>query len=172
MDLMSTAQLLGNFGEFFGAIAVVVTLAYLAVQIRQNKDASLASTHRNVSLGLVEVVDALKDPALRGITLKIMDSGFQSLERDEQARMSVWLCTFMWVLEDAYFQWRAGNFPDRAWRPRENHMLDILTMREVDSWLEVRKAWFDPGFITYVRERMAEYRPTALMTHYEPGTAR
>jgi hypothetical protein len=36
MDLMSTAQLLGNFGEFFGAIAVVVTLAYLAFQVRQN----------------------------------------------------------------------------------------------------------------------------------------
>ena len=39
MDLMSTAQLLGNFGEFFGAIAVVVTLIYLAGQLRQNTKA-------------------------------------------------------------------------------------------------------------------------------------
>ena len=36
MDLMDTAQLRGNFGEFVGAIAVVVTLVYLSVQIRQN----------------------------------------------------------------------------------------------------------------------------------------
>jgi hypothetical protein len=36
MDLMSTAQLLGNFGEFVGAIAVVATLIYLASQIRHN----------------------------------------------------------------------------------------------------------------------------------------
>jgi len=36
MDLQATAQLLGNFGEFFGAIAVVVTLGFLAVQIRQS----------------------------------------------------------------------------------------------------------------------------------------
>ena len=36
MDLMNTAQLLGNLGEFVGAIAVVVTLGYLAVQVRQN----------------------------------------------------------------------------------------------------------------------------------------
>ena len=36
MDLMSIAQLLGNFGEFLGAIAVVVTLAYLAIQIRES----------------------------------------------------------------------------------------------------------------------------------------
>ena len=36
MDLQATAQLLGNFGEFFGAIAVVATLGFLAVQIRQS----------------------------------------------------------------------------------------------------------------------------------------
>lgn len=35
MDLMNVAQLLGDFGEFVGAIAVVATLIYLALQIRQ-----------------------------------------------------------------------------------------------------------------------------------------
>lgn len=36
MDHQTFAQLLGNYGEFVGAIAVVATLAYLAIQIRQN----------------------------------------------------------------------------------------------------------------------------------------
>ena len=36
MTLMEAAQLLGNFGEFFGAIAVVATLLYLATQIRHS----------------------------------------------------------------------------------------------------------------------------------------
>jgi hypothetical protein len=36
MDLMDTAQLLGNFGEFVGAIAVVITLIYLAIQVRHS----------------------------------------------------------------------------------------------------------------------------------------
>jgi hypothetical protein len=36
MDLMSTAQLLGNFGEFLGAIAVLLTLIYLTVQLRHS----------------------------------------------------------------------------------------------------------------------------------------
>ena len=36
MDHETFAQLLGNYGEFVGAIAVVVTLGYLAMQIRQN----------------------------------------------------------------------------------------------------------------------------------------
>lgn len=36
MDHQAFAQLLGNYGEFVGAIAVVITLVYLAFQIRQN----------------------------------------------------------------------------------------------------------------------------------------
>ena len=36
MDHLTFAQLLGNYGEFIGAVAVVVTLVYLAAQIRQN----------------------------------------------------------------------------------------------------------------------------------------
>ena len=36
MDHQDFAQLLGNYGEFFGAVAVVVTLIYLSIQVRQN----------------------------------------------------------------------------------------------------------------------------------------
>jgi len=36
MDHQVFAQLLGNYGEFFGALAVVATLFYLSVQIRQS----------------------------------------------------------------------------------------------------------------------------------------
>lgn len=44
MNLMDMSQMLGNFGEFFGAIAVVATLFYLAVQVRHGRDATEANT--------------------------------------------------------------------------------------------------------------------------------
>ena len=36
MDHQAFAQLLGNYGEFVGAIAVVATLIYLAIQVRHS----------------------------------------------------------------------------------------------------------------------------------------
>jgi small basic protein len=45
MDHQAFAQLLGNYGEFVGAIAVVATLIYLASQIRQNTKALRSSTY-------------------------------------------------------------------------------------------------------------------------------
>ena len=44
MDHQAFAELLGNYGEFVGAIAVVVTLFYLALQVRHSKSATEANT--------------------------------------------------------------------------------------------------------------------------------
>jgi len=52
MDHQAFAQLLGNYGEFFGSIAVFATLAYLAIQVRQNNVMQRWQAHidRNVNL--------------------------------------------------------------------------------------------------------------------------
>jgi len=44
MDHQAFAQMLGSYGEFVGAIAVVATLFYLVVQVRQSKQATEANT--------------------------------------------------------------------------------------------------------------------------------
>jgi hypothetical protein len=38
MDHQMFAEMLGNYGEFVGAIAVVATLVYLAVQVKHNRE--------------------------------------------------------------------------------------------------------------------------------------
>lgn len=86
MDIGSTAQLLGNLGEFIGSIAVVVTLVYLAMQIRQNTTALTSSTWQAIQnaeqafdqamatnrgaaeawvRGAADGLDSLEDPAER-----------------------------------------------------------------------------------------------------------
>lgn len=55
MDLASTAQLLGNFGEFLGAIAVFVTLAYLTIQVRQNSSNIEANALQSWSVAATSV---------------------------------------------------------------------------------------------------------------------
>ena len=58
MDFMSTTQLLGNLGEFLGAIAVFITLIYLAVQVRHGREAVAANTkslEENRRLALAQV---------------------------------------------------------------------------------------------------------------------
>ena len=55
MTLMESAQLLGNFGEFFGAIAVLVTLIYLVAQIRQNTASVVTATYESMMAGITDI---------------------------------------------------------------------------------------------------------------------
>jgi hypothetical protein len=46
MDHLTYAQLLSNYGEFISALAVVATLAYLSIQVRQqNLESQAKSVH-------------------------------------------------------------------------------------------------------------------------------
>ena len=59
MDFVDTTQVLGNLGEFFGAIAVFATLAYLAVQIRQNTKAQRSAAYDSSIRNFTAVRQAL-----------------------------------------------------------------------------------------------------------------
>ena len=87
MDHQAIAQLLGSYGEFIGAIAVVVTLAFLAIQVRYSRtalDASMAQreaeslNHFSQSISewnLTVFGDAeLSDLVLRGRTGEQLES--------------------------------------------------------------------------------------------------
>jgi len=51
MDLLQISEMLGNFGEFIGAIVVVITLIYLSVQVRYSR--MLLEENRKIALGQV-----------------------------------------------------------------------------------------------------------------------
>ena len=60
MDLMSTAQILGNIGEFVGAIGVVATLIYLTLQVRHSAlliEMNSTALRQNTELAQAEVMD-------------------------------------------------------------------------------------------------------------------
>ena len=121
MDLINTAQLLGNFGEFFGAIAVVVTLGYLAVQVRQNTQ----SMDRNTRTERAKAVyDHLNNYVhLNSQTMEHAELFLKGLKNEELSDLE----TFRWNL----IQQNAFRFGMHAHELRHN---DLITL---DQWKHV-----------------------------------
>ena len=69
MDHQAFAQLLGNYGEFIGSVAVLGTLIYLAIQIRHSKEL----IEKNHAIALSQVQQARADSG-RDINLLLSDS--------------------------------------------------------------------------------------------------
>ena len=129
MTLMETAQLLGNFGEFLGAIAVVATLAYLAVQVRHGKD-SLDANTRSLRAQIAQARadnqqsfyrDAMHSdhwPSIIAKRRESIDSEHYaaSLTPEERERVRLFLWGEMNDVRNQYRQFEEGFLDEAIWK--------------------------------------------------------
>ena len=97
MDLQSTAQLLGNFGEFVGAFAVVVTLMYLALQVRHAHRSTKADISQRLNDEIAELNrDVYLNPEFAALVNRAYaKSTLEELEPEEQQRLGRYFATIL-----------------------------------------------------------------------------
>lgn len=57
MDHQAFAQLLGNYGEFVGALGVVLSLLFVGYSIVQNTKATRAQTHQAITRSFMSIAE-------------------------------------------------------------------------------------------------------------------
>ena len=94
MDHLTFAQLLGNYGEFVGAIAVVFTLGYLAVQIRQSNRLENAESIRTTTQNYVTAILQVDPPVFRKAMID-----FDGLSGDDQTKIHNYLIALFLIAQ-------------------------------------------------------------------------
>jgi hypothetical protein len=158
MTLIEIAELLGNFGEFFGAILVGASLCYLAVQIRHNakstEEANMrAEVERFSSFGQF----AAGTPGFMEIFLKAQKG--ETITHVEWAMYSTHMFTMLseFRLEYQLHQRRPGANPNYAAHERLN--MGYLSKSGGRTWWEGQKGdLFGEGdFVQYVDELLSAH---------------
>ena len=105
---------IGAIGEILGAGAVVVSLFYLASQIRtQNKEARLAAMHE-ILTAFREASKPMSDGELADIFVR-GNKDIDSLSDTEILRLIAVLNPVIRVLEEAYDQYTQGRLHKSKW---------------------------------------------------------
>ena len=106
----------GAIAEAVGAAGVLITLVYLAVQIRHNSASVDASTEDGVTSGFNDVNNVIAADAELG---KIFTSGLQdpeSLTAEEWVRFGFLFSSFVNQYNRLLVLNQKGSFPDHRWR--------------------------------------------------------
>ena len=125
---------LGAIGELAGAVAVVLTLVYLAVQIKQNTLAVKTSSHHAItdSFNAINRLMA-SDPNLARIwRLGTLD--LSALSEDEQISFGFMNVMVMRVYETLYYQYRAGTIEEQLYLGEEKTIKWAVTNRGFREW--------------------------------------
>lgn len=161
----NTIQALGSLGEFVGALAVVISLIYLAQQMSQNtisvRAASFNSMVQN-SLRLLE--HAFRDSEFAAF-LHRAETDPRALSPSEKIRWDAYMTAAYRHFGNLVYQYRVGALDDQMWQSYERTLRDHLRSHAWASWFDEHRHLFSDALQDHVdrlkAELAAEARPPA-----------
>lgn len=154
MSLIELTEILGNLGEFVGALAVVVTLIYLANQVRDSgKAAQFTAVQANRNQRVDFFLRLRDSPYMAEIMVK--DNAGTELSAEEKLKL-MHHCAASWAL--MYAEWvqselgTAGEFAIKEGATLDR-VIDSKTMMEF--WMSNGALVYPDKFVDYVNSKIS-----------------
>lgn len=133
---------LGNVGEFVAAVAVVVSLIYLAVQIRQNTRAVRSASYQSI----VNTANDLGHnfTQVPGFTALFLQGGMDpsKLSEEQLGTLTAHLVGMFRFYENVFYQHQEGMIDPKLWPGWQHDMLiwfDLPGFRHI--WQDIRQRY-------------------------------
>jgi hypothetical protein len=134
-----TLESLGNLGEFVSGLAVVVSLVYLATQVRQHNQAVRSTALAVISASISEFLDHVgRDAELTTLWFDGL-SGSRELPEVEGRRFNLLLLSLARRWENAYYQSSAVDLRSDVWAGVQQGLVFIFSSPGAQTW------WRDVG---------------------------
>ena len=149
---------LADLGEFVGGVAVVVTLIYLAAQVRHNTRAVKAANNQAQADGHCSYLTAIfADPQLSetfGQLWNVADAG--ELGSAEAHRLSPLLHCAFTQFENAYRSHREGLITEAWWEKQAAALDGWLRAPPVQHWWDDQGEIYPSDFHGYIVGRLRQ----------------
>ena len=121
----ATVQDLGSIGELVAAAATVMTLFYLAIQIRSNTIAARSAAAQSVHEAYAAWYRMLAADETLAVLVTEGLRDYASLSEAERARFVATFMAFLSCCQDAYIKWCEGSLNDELWMGWELVMMNF-----------------------------------------------
>lgn len=152
----------GAVGEIVGGFAVVITLIYLSVQLRQTSNSLQAAAMNTSSEANVRVMhEIITHPELVDLLMKGAREGLGGLTANERIRFVNWYNASMRFFENHYMMYLANGLPPKAWDNDERGIAELLKSNGAQEAWDTQKHVFSDDFVERV--------DVILRSHRVPG---
>ena len=152
MDL----QFLGNLGEFIGGLAVIVSLVYLALQVRQNTQSLRTENYARARDRVAAIQAQLSQD---GELTRVYGKGvvdLSALTPQQRIQLTWSLYEAFGAFEFMFHAARARALPDEVWMRWSVAVAWWLTFPGVRSWWHARPTPFTSSFTSFVEATLQD----------------
>jgi hypothetical protein len=140
-------EAISAIGEIIGAIAVIISLVYLALQVRSGTRALKTENRDSSFQSLMEFNYSLVgDPDLAYI-FQAGCHDFQGVEERERARLVHLLYSFFKMFEKMYLHYLEESVDKTVWIHNRSILFAYSTQPGAQHYLSHRRQIFDPRFL-------------------------
>jgi hypothetical protein len=124
---------LADLASLASSIAVLVSLLFLALQVRQSNRNQRSLMQQGRTSRNVDLLFRLADPKVSDLWVRI--STGESLEDAEYYMLYGYMASVFWSYEDSFFQFRSGMLDASSWAS------DLATLKRLLSNPAYRAVW-------------------------------
>ena len=145
---------IGAIGEMIGASAVVISVVYLALQIRkQTHESRLAATRELNNQNVQSQTVITENAEIASIYLKAVRD-YESLPDLDRLRISLQFQRNFRMLEQQFLHIKSGNVEASYLESVNKAYREWLVFPGVKQWWKLSKHHFDSGFCAYIEQEM------------------
>ncbi|MGR8946694.1 MAG: hypothetical protein ACU84Q_01515 [Gammaproteobacteria bacterium] len=151
-------EALGTLAEVVAALAVIVSLIYLARQIgAQIKESQLTAAHE-IAAGFRDMLVPFMDPDFAELLVRA-NNDFDGLSDSERFQIIVAQQRNIRLWEEAYYQYKGGRLNENIWHSMVRQYSSFLSLHSFAKVWELRREFYNADFVDFVEglERL-EYK--------------
>ena len=149
-------EALGAIGEIIGAIAVVVTLIYLAAQMKNNTAAIRLASQQTTTTGRADTLRFLS--GTEAVSDLVWEGGRnpESLSPKDWQRFMLATASAVRAIEMAFMDWEEGRMSHELWSAQHQSLIFWFKQAGLRKFLDEYGATFYPPFTKYIREEVID----------------
>jgi hypothetical protein len=137
------------WAQLIASVGVIVSLFYVAAQVRQNTRSSRAIVVDSLARSMHDLAFEMAQSD-QLLTTATMLKDWSSASELERARYASFMLGYFKLFENAWFQMRQGTLEHDQWEGYDAFLRSVWTVATVKTWWSMRRSFFAPGFRSYV----------------------
>ena len=154
--VMPTLDQWGAIAEVVGAVGVIASLVYLAIQIRQNTDMVAANTFQAISSTSTNLVtNMFQTPELIDALLQVVNQPEEMSQRDILI-LDLYFRALTRNFENYYYQHQKGFLDDEIWTGYVKALMEMLNLDVGKEYWGRNKQLFGKSYAEFIDRQLLE----------------
>lgn len=148
-----------QIGEILAAAGVIASVAFVALEIRQNSQAQVLSTTQTVVSDYIGSLEKFVDNPDFACLYVRGAQDYQTLSGSERLRFSAFYMSTYYQLQEMHRLSEDGSIDADTWSGFHSLLRETTRYPGVRQWFDARRDWFSTRFQDYIDALMRDNPP-------------